>query len=277
MHISPASILSAPLWHTLHAPVIGGAATAAIALAGRVLGASWLQASAGPAGVAIGWTLLTGGLTGSPRLLVERLPAVGIAALVLALGGEAFAAARGRLIGAILLAAAIGWWLAGGPQTRADLLQAGPVFGGTAALILLLQYAARDQGGAGLVGAAAALVLALKLTGVSLIWPLIAGTILAVSCALLALPGAAAGLPPAVADLGAASAATIIAAGRLPRGGFGPADLAALMPLLAFWLGPRLTPRLRFAGPFAAILAALLAAGLCGVLVRLAPLLIKPE
>ena len=73
-------------------------------------------------GLAVGWVLTLGLLTGSPRQLPERLPALAVGGvlvgLVLVLAGR-----RGWL-GAVLAALGVfgaAWWLAGGPLSQADL------------------------------------------------------------------------------------------------------------------------------------------------------------
>ena len=106
-------------------------------------------------GLAAGWLLTLGQLTGSPRQLPERLPALALAAgllgLLLALAGR-----RGWVTGplAALGLLGAGWWLAGGPLTPADLGRAGVPLLALAALGAAALLALR-----GPVPAAAALAL----------------------------------------------------------------------------------------------------------------------
>jgi hypothetical protein len=81
--------------------------------------------------------------------------------------------------------------------------------------------------------------------------------------AMLALPAmeGLAALPVAV-DVGCLGCLSVIALGRLPRLGFGAADAAALSPLLAIWLMPHASERLRAAGRAAPLAGALLAGGI---------------
>jgi|SRR5271165_5694586 len=256
-------------WHEFHGPLVAALVTLALALGGRLLGVGRLAAVAGASGAAAGWIALTGAVTGSPRLLVERLPALALAAIGVPLLIEAVAPQRGRLVGAVLLAAGCGWWLAGGPRDRADLLQAWPVALAVAALVLLIARLLAGQSGSVVAGAAASLAVALQLAALPAIWPLFAWAVFAAALVLVFLPDAAGpALVPLAGDLAAAAAAPVLASGRLPRGGIGPVEFAAAAPLLALWLAPRLDARLRFAGRLSGALSAALAAALSVGVVR---------
>ena len=270
MHFAFDSISAATLWHQYRGPLTAAGATAGLAVAARLLGADWLRAAAGGLGAALGWSLLAGGFSASPRLLLERLPLAALVATVVPLLAARFGPRRAALAGTVLAAALCGWWLAGGPRDRADLLQAWPVALGVAAMVLLMQRAGTGQRPTALAGAAGALVVALKMAGLPLLWSLLSQTVVASSLVLLALPSGEAALPALLAALGLTATAVVIASGRLPRGGFGPVDLAAVVPLLVLWMAPRLEPRLRFAGAVATTLAAMLAAVLAVGLFRLA-------
>jgi hypothetical protein len=81
------------------------------------------------------------------------------------------------------------------------------------------------------------------------------------SLALFALP-AISGLAalPIAADIAAVGSLAVIDVGRLPRLRVGAVDIAAVAPLLALWIAPHLTGRLRFAGRAASVSASVLAA-----------------
>ncbi|HEY4253529.1 MAG TPA: hypothetical protein VGM87_20135 [Roseomonas sp.] len=188
-------------------------------------------------GVAIGWILAIGLVTATPRQWMERLPllAAGLALFALVLAGLVRGRA-GRLgLPAALLAVLAGaWWMAGGPTTATGFRHAAPMLGAVAAggLALLLRLDGPEDGvKAGL--ALAAGLIAAKAAGPQ---PLLALVIAAAALGALlarAEAGAAAGavLAPALAAL----AVLPVMARGTPAGW-----AAAVAPLLALWLGPRL-------------------------------------
>ena len=199
-------------------------------------------------GLAVGWVLTLGLLTGSPRQLPERLPALAVGGvlvgLVLVLAGR-----RGWL-GAVLAALGVfgaAWWLAGGPLTQADLRRVGIVLLALAALGAAVLLALR-----GPVPAAAAMALlaaGLWLFGPPGPWFVLA--LVGVAAALGALP---AGPWGSAGPAGGDRARALAAGPVLARGG--AADwLMAAAPLAALWIGPARAagsvagPASRSAGP----------------------------
>jgi hypothetical protein len=189
-------------------------------------------------GLAAGWLLTLGVLTGSPRQLPERLLALALggalAGLVLALAGRR--AWLGMLLAAIGLAGAA-WWLAGGPLTQADLRRTGVVVLALVALGAAALLALRGP----LPAAAALALLALGLWLFGPAGPWFVLALVGVAAALGAWPGGgwgmAAALPVAI-GLAALAAGPVLARG-------GSADwLVASAPLAALWLGPVLGGRI---------------------------------
>jgi hypothetical protein len=66
-------------------------------------------------------------------------------------------------------------------------------------------------------------------------------------------------LLPLTADIAVAGAGVVLTAGRISRGAITAVDAAALSPLLALWLAPRIATRLHSAGRFGALLGAVIA------------------
>ena len=197
-------------------------------------------------GLAAGWLLTLGLLTGSPRQLPERLPALALAGASLGLVLALAPAPTGRrplrggwaagLLAALGLLGA-GWWLAGGPLTPADLQRA---------IVPLLALAA--------LGAAALLALrgplpataalALLAAGLWLFGPLGPWFVLALVAAgasLGALPGGGWSLAPA---LPLAIALAALAAGPVLARGAGTDWLVVAAPFAALWIGPSLGGRI---------------------------------
>jgi len=236
------------------AALAAGAAALAWGLVLRLAGgrSGWAAGAAAGVGLAVGWLMVLPLLLASPRQLVERLPAPVLASLA---GGAAAAVllpawprlAR-MLLPALGLAAALGcgWWMAGTPMTRADLLRAAPVVLGVALGAGLALWGLRDAWWA----AAAAAALAAGL------WagraPAGPGVLLAVAALMAAVgalvSGAGFGI---VSRITLALALTALAAlPVLARGG--AADwAAAAAPALALAFGPAIGSRLpgRRAGP----------------------------
>jgi hypothetical protein len=185
-------------------------------------------------GLAAGWLLLLGLVTGTPRQLPERLPAplLGglLAGLALLLSGRNRGAAAWLVAGVVAIGAA--WWLAGGPLTQADLLRVAIPL---AALVVLAGAVLLGLSGPG----QAALAFALLATGLWLGGP--PGPWLALSLVgfAAALGGLAAGpgWSLAAALPVGAGLAGLIAGPVLARGAAGDWTTAAA-PLAALWIGP---------------------------------------
>ncbi len=189
-------------------------------------------------GLAVGWILALGLLTGTPRQLPERLPALAIGGALL---GFVLAVLGRRGMVAVLLASlgllGAAWWLAGGPLTPADLRRA---------MLPLLALAA--LGAAGLLAlrgpVSAAVAMALLAAGAWMFGPPGPWFLLALAglaAAIGALPGGswgpAAALPVAI-GLAALAAGPVLARGST-------ADwLVAAAPFAALWLGPALGGRI---------------------------------
>jgi hypothetical protein len=255
--------------HDFRGPLIGFAVSLGLAFAGRFTRSGLLGAAAGGAGVIAGWYAITDRLgVPAPRTSVDRLIAVAAVALVIGVVCMWLGRNRGALPGLLLAAACAAWWLSGAPRTEADLMQAWPIALGVGVAVLLY---------AGGLATDAPIPLGLTLTGLTMaasfhivmlppIWIQLALVPALASLALFALP-AMPGLAalPIVADMAAVGSLAVIDFGRLPHLRVGPVDIAAAAPLLALWLVPHLTGRLRVAGRAASagagVLAALLAVG----------------
>ncbi len=262
--------------HDFRGPLIGFAVALALAFAARFLRSGLLATASCGAGVVAGWYAVTGRLwVTSPRPSVDHLPLVAAVALGVGVLCAWLGRSRGMLLGVILTAAFTGWWLCGAPRSRPDLLQAWPIgLGVGVAVVLYARGLAAD----------APDPLRLALTGLTMaaafhvvmlppIWIQLALVPALVSLALFALPvvPGLAGLPVA-ADIAAVGSLAVIDLGRLPHLRVGAVDIAAMAPLLALWLAPHLTGRLRFAGRAASasagVLAALLAIGAAWIAMR---------
>jgi hypothetical protein len=223
------------LWHALRAPALA----LAVALIARFMRINALAMAAAGLGAAAGWAWLVGVPAELPRLLPQRLPALALAA---ALG--AWLADAGppwlRTALPVLLGAGCGWWLAGAPLHHAALMHAWPNMLGIAlAVVALAQLLAGDDA---IRAAAAAFALwaALWIVRAPAEPTALALVPLGATVALTPRMAAPAQLASAVIVAGAAATA-VLEAGRLARGGFGPVECAALAPLLAAWLPPRLS------------------------------------
>ena len=97
----------------------------AVAAAGRLLRRpSWGGTAAG-IGLAAGFAMVLGVITGSPRHLTERLPALVILGVMAGLLASLPRAAL-RITGLVAGVALGAWWLAGAPLHPPDLLRAAP-------------------------------------------------------------------------------------------------------------------------------------------------------
>ena len=246
-------------WLQERAPIVAAGVALAAWLLGRLLRATWLQAAAAGLGLCAGWALALGGLAITPRLPLERLPVLAVAAVALGLMADLF----GRSVGlaGVVLAVASGWWLAGAPRGSAE---AGQVLAQMACLALAVLLALRllRAPASPWLAAAAALALwgALVAIGAPVPWSGLALVLLAASLGqVVAAPGAAAVQLPMAAGLAGLTGLAVLVLGRLGRGGVSRVDLVALAPVLAIWAMPRLVARLPWAG---GVVAALASAGL---------------
>jgi hypothetical protein len=261
-----------------HAPLIALAAALVLALAGRFLRAGWLAAAAGGAGVAAGWYLLAPHpFAFPPRPLIERLPLLAAAVLLVALAALRLTPTRRAGVWVVLLALACGWWLAGAPLTRSEALAVWPVALGVAAAVGVTGWlgALRQADPLRPLLAAATLAGALHVAGAPAAWTNLALVPAAAALGLLAaprLPGLAL-LPPAV-DVGALAAVAALALGRIRSGGLRAIDVAALAPVVALLVAGALTPRLRGTGRLAPVLGCVLAGAIAVGLAWVAPRLI---
>jgi hypothetical protein len=275
IHIDWDRVGLATIPHDFRGPLIGFAVALALAFVARFMRSGLLATTAGGAGVVAGWYAITGRVWAtSPRPLVDHLPLVAAAALIIGVLCAWLGRSRGALLGLILTAAFTGWWLAGGPRNRPELVQAWPIGLGVGIAVALYARSLID----------APDPLRLALTGLTMaaafhvvmlppLWTQLALVPALASLALFALPtvpGLAA--LPIAADIAAVGSLAVIAFGRLPHLRVGAVDMAAVAPLLALWLAPHLTGRLRFAGRAAivsaSVLAALIAMGAAWIAMR---------
>jgi hypothetical protein len=255
-----------PPWEPYHAPLIAFAVALGLAVAGRFLRASLLAAAAGGAGVVAGWYAATGRLwTIAPTASVEEL--TGLAAITLLIGVLCAWRDLGRLtwIGGLIAALVAGWLLSGAPRHLAALRADWPIGLGVVIAVLVFAQVLAGKTLEPLRLALGALTFAagLHLVGVPPLWTQLALVPAAAALAMLALPptpGLAA--LPVAADIAVLGCLAVIAMGRLSRPGFGAIDAAALSPLLAVWLLPVVTARLRLAGRMAPLAGCLLSAAI---------------
>lgn len=191
-------------------------------------------------GAALGVVLLLGLMLASPRQLAERLPALSLAAALLALplawGRRGWLAVLLGLTGAGFT----GWWMAGAPLTEADLLRAAPAGLALLLLVPLVQLEATPPWRG--VLAALALLAGLLASGIPGPWMVLGLILLSAAFGQQVAGGgamaASAGLPFAML------LAALLAGPLLARGA--AADwAAALAPLAPLLLGPRLTGRVK--------------------------------
>ena len=270
----------AALGHEFHGPLIGFAVALGLALAARFMRSGWLAAAAGGAGVVAGWYALGGRLwltyarPSADHLAFAAAVALVVAVLCALFGGR-LGRGRGAVLAVLLTALFIGWWLSGAPRTEEALLQAWPVGLGAAAAVALYArvLAAGTPDPLRLALGGLAMAAGFHVVMLPAIWVQLALVPALAALALFALPiaPALAGLPIA-ADIAAVAGLAVIDFGRLPRLRLGAVDVAALAPLLALWLAPRLTGRLgvsgRAASVGASVLAVLLATGAAWLAMR---------
>lgn len=227
-------------------PLAKGAAVAAlaalmVAVLARVLRRPGLAGAAAGIGLVAGFVAVLGGISASPRQLIERLPL--LAALGLAAG--LLAARPGRWTGAagVALGVSVGaWWMVGAPLHAPDLLRAAPVLAG----LLVAMSLAWSRGGGVAAMAPAWAVLAAGLWAATARGPHLALALAGLGALAGALPwrgaiGHAARLPLALALAGIAAVPLVARAA--------PADMAAAAgPALALLAGPWVSRRLRMPG-----------------------------
>jgi hypothetical protein len=248
-------------------PLVALAVALGLALCGRFLRSSWLTIAAGGAGVVAGWFVLVGRFWSAPPVASSQvLPELATVTLCIGLICAWVGPGRVAAAGVPLAALATAWLLSDGPRHLAALRAIWPVALGVMAGVLVLARAltkAVDP----LRPAMAGLTLAasLHVIGASSLWVHLAlvPALAAMGMLAIAQNSEAAVLPVAV-DIGALACLVAIDLGRLPGLGFSGPDAAALAPLLAVWLLPRVTDRLRVAGR-AAPLAGCLVSGAAAV------------
>jgi hypothetical protein len=262
--------------HDYRGLLVGFVIALGLAFTARFMRSGWLAGAAGGAGVAAGWYAISGRLwVSSPRASVDHLTIVAVVAVVIVVLCVLLGRNRGAPVSLILAAAFTGWWLCGTPRNQADLLQAWPVGLGVGVAVLLyargLASNALDPLRLGLTGLMMAVSFHLVILPPA--WFQLALMPALAALALFALPTtpALAALPIAT-DIAAVGSLAVIEYGRLPHLRAGPVDVAAVAPLLALWVAPRLTGRLRFAGraatTSASVLAAMIAIGAVWIAMR---------
>lgn len=246
-----------------HGPLVALVVALLLALAGRFMKSGLVAAASGGAGVLAGWyTMMNPTFALSPRLLSDRLPVLAAGVLIAGLLAVRFALSRGLWPPLVVVGLGCGWWLAGGPRSQSELQAVWPVIAAVALAVVAVGWLSNGPTDDPLCPALAAFTLAAALhtVGAPRLWMMVALVPACASLAVLAaprMPGVA--LLPLAADAAAAGSATDLAVGRLARGEVRAVDIAVLSPLLALWLAPRLSGRLRTAGSVAPLLAALIA------------------
>lgn len=237
------------------APLLAFVLSLALVLAGRFRRAAWVPGAAAGAGALLGWALRLAGMRPWQALFrPAAMPQHLLLVAVVVLGaGLATARTRSRWLTAAA-AVLIGWWVARNPATAAQFWRA------WLAVVLLVPLLLRVGDTRRLATVPLALAAGLLAIRVSAPWGE-AGIIAA--AAVLPLLAVEGGAPLPLALLGAAMVAVAdLGAGRLPRGGFGPVDLACLLalaaPFVVGWAAKRM-------GQVAAI-APVAVAALAGVL-----------
>jgi hypothetical protein len=250
------------LWQRFHGPLVAVVVTLGLALAGRFLRIRLLDAAAAGAGVVAGWFAITGELWPVlARPSVENLTGLAAIALVIGLIATWMGPGRHDWIAMLLAALACAWLLSGAPRSLAGLRSEWPVgVGVVAAVLVFIRFLTGSPEPLRLALAGLTLAAALQVAGAPPVWAQLALVpgLAALAIVAQAAPAAPAALPLAV-DVAAACCLAVIAMGRLPRLGFSAPDAAALSPLLAVWLEPRTTERVRGLGSIAPLAGCLLA------------------
>jgi hypothetical protein len=231
------------VWQEGRAPIMAAGLAVVLWLLGRGMRSAPLQAGAAGIGLCVGWVLALGGLTLTPRLPAERLPALAVAALAAGMAVDLSGRAAGLARFALVVAA--GWWLAGAPRSDAEAGLVLPHMGCLALAGLLALRLLRAPGSPWTTCAAAvALWGALAAAGAPGVWTTVSLVLLAASLGQVGAPrGAAAVRLPMAAALAGVAGLAVLTLGRLGRGGVTRFDLAAVAPLLAVWAMPRLLAR----------------------------------
>jgi hypothetical protein len=252
-----------PAWQRFHAPLVTFGVTLALALVARFLRSGLLAVAAGGLGLAAGWYSLTGRLWPVPAAhSVEQLGALAMISLVIVLLSDRLGSARWPWLGTMLAAAAAAWLLAGAPRHLAGVRAEWPI--GLVAAVSALLFARLLAGGTPdlprLALAGLTLAAGLQVAGAAPFWTQLALVPAAAALGLfgsLPIPGIAV-LPLAI---GTAALGCLVAMnlGRLARLGLGPADAAALSPLLAILLQPKAAARCQRLGRAATLAGCVLA------------------
>ncbi len=221
-----------PFWH---APVAAFLAGLIIRLLGRN--------TAFAASVLAGWLAAQYPmLSVLPDKPIYRLP--GLATLLLTyFWWTSQAARRARFPALPALALSASWWIAGAPLSGPGIAACVPIFLGVWAALALTRRLTGAAGGWAGVGTSLALAACIFLAGGAPHW---ARAALVPACAGVALIGVAgAVLPLAFATMLVGCLAVVAS----DRGRFVPVDVAALAPLLVWFLTPALRARMKRAGP----------------------------
>jgi hypothetical protein len=252
------------IWQEFHGPLVAFAVSLGLALVARFARSPLAGSVAGGAAVAVGWAVTTAvPWVLMPRPLADRLPLLAVGVLVLAVAAGRFAGRRGIWPPSVVVALASGWWLAGAPHTHPALLAAWPLGLGVAVAVVAVAWLSGGTDPLQPVLASVVLAAALHVVAAPWLWVLLALVPGAAALPLLAAPGLSAmALLPLAADVAASGAGVVITAGRLARGGFTAVDAAALSPLLALWLAPRIGARLGAARRLGPLLGAIIAGAL---------------
>jgi hypothetical protein len=264
------------VWHDFLGPLIALAVALVLTIAGRFLRSGLLVAAAAGAGVVAGWFAIGGRpWSMAPHGSLNRLTLIATVALVVGLLQAQLARNRGMQLGRWLVAAFTGWWLGGAPSNLPELLQNWPVCLGISMAVLLAAHSLATDAASPLRLVLTGLIMAVSFHVATLrpIWSQMALVPAAASLAPLAAPR----LPEPVAlpiavSIVAVGCMAVIAFGGLPHLRVTPVDVAAMAPLFALWLTPRLASQLgvaaRSAAASASALAALIAIGSVWIAVR---------
>jgi len=254
------------LWHQFRGPLVAFAVAVGLAAAGRFLRINLLGAAAGGAGVLAGWYAIAGWhMAVATPASIDVLSVLAVVSLLIGLLCTWLGRNRLAWAGAVLAALATGWLLSGVPRHEAALRESAPVALVVGLAVLVFARAVADSASdpKPLVLAGLTLAAALHVAAAQPIWvqtALVPGVVAVAMFALPPMPGTVT-LPVAV-DIAAVGSLVALAVGRLPKLGFTAGDAAALSPLLAVWLQPRATDRLRFAGRAAPLAGCVLAGGI---------------
>ena len=250
------------IWRDFHGPLVALLVSLVCVLAARTLRSALLATLSGGAGVLAGWWSMSAApFVLSPRPVAERLPLLEVATMVIVLAAGYLAPRRGIWPPIVIIALASCWWLAGGPRTEVDVLTVWPVMLGIACAFMVtvrLVVGSTIADPLRPILAATTLAGSFHVVGAPWLWTLLALVPAGAAIPIIAIPKIPGILllPLATAVAGVGSGA-VLTGGRLPHGVIKATDLAVFAPLLAVWLAPHLTARLRAAGwlvPFLGII-----------------------